>query len=90
MWEMIKGFFSSIFGSFNGFLERTFQFDQLILGLYDQFVEPLPELFKILGAVFLAIIIVFGTISFVKKLLKLFIVLAVILAIVVLVTQLNS
>lgn len=90
MWDVIKGFFSNIFGSFDGFLERTLQFDELILGLYDQFVEPLPELFKIVGAVFLAIIIVFGTISFVKKLLKLFIVLAVILAIVVLLTQLNG
>lgn len=90
MWETIKNFFLSLFGSFNDFLQRTFQFDELILGLYDQFIVPLPELFKILGAVFLAIIIVFGVISFVKKLLKLFIVLAVILGIVVLITQLTG
>jgi len=90
MWEAIKNFFLSLFGSFNDFLQRTFQFDELIMGLYDQFITPLPELFKILGAVFLGIIIVFGVISFVKKLLKLFIVLAVILGIVVLITQLSG
>jgi hypothetical protein len=90
MWDIIKGFFGGIWGSFNNFLENTIQFDNLILGLYDEFISGFPEVFKIVGAVFLGIIIVFGVISFVKKLLKLFIVLAVILAIVLLVTQLNG
>ncbi len=74
---------------FNDFLQNTFHFDDQIINLYNQFIAPLPEIIKILGAVFLAIIIVLGVISFVKKMLKLFIVIAVILAIVLLITQLN-
>jgi type IV secretory pathway TrbL component len=54
----------------------------LILDFYDQVIRPLPELIKIPGAILLLVIIVLGTIQFVKKLLKLFIVIAVILVIV--------
>lgn len=80
--ESILQFFTDIIGSFDGWLESTLQFDQTILDLYDTFVRPIPELFKILGAVFLAVIIVLGTVSFVKKMLKLFLVIAVIIIIV--------
>jgi len=45
-------------------------------------IQPLPELIKIPGAILLLVIIVLGTIQFVKKMLKLFIVIAVILVIV--------
>jgi hypothetical protein len=31
-----------------------------LIGLYEEFVVPLPELFKIVGIVFAGIIIVFG------------------------------
>lgn len=89
MWNTIRGFFESIYGKFNGFLADTLDLDGKLLGLYDQFVAPLPELIKIVGVVFVGIVIVLGTISFVKKMLKLFIVLAVILAIVLLITQLS-
>ncbi|MCF7930562.1 MAG: hypothetical protein K9L02_03520 [Acholeplasmataceae bacterium] len=89
MWDVVKGFFESLYGKFNGFLADTLDIDGKLLGLYDQFVSPLPEVIKIVGAVFVGIVIVLGTISFVKKMLKLFIVLAVILAIVVLITQLR-
>ncbi len=89
MWDVVKDFIVSLYGRFNGFLADTLDIDGKLLGLYDQFVTPLPEVIKIVGAVFLGIVIVLGTIGFVKKMLKLFIVLAVILAIVVLITQLR-
>ena len=90
MWDIVKGFFETLYGKFNGFLQTTLDIDGKVLALYDQFVVPLPEIIKILGMVFLGIIIVLGVISFVKKMLKLFIVLAVILAIVFFATQLNG
>jgi hypothetical protein len=90
MWDIVKGFFESLYGRFNGFLQTTLDIDGKFLALYDQFVVPLPEIIKILGMVFLAIVIVLGVISFVKKMLKLFIVLAVILAIVFFATQISG
>jgi len=75
-------FINNIFGDINGFLQNLIQFDQRILGFYDQVIAPLPELIKIPGSILLSVIIVLGTVQFVKKMLKLFIVLAVILVIV--------
>jgi type IV secretory pathway VirB2 component (pilin) len=94
MWNFIQGLFDNLLGSLfdriNQFLIDTLKIDETLLGLYDQFVAPLPEWIKILGIIFVGIILVLGTLSFVKKMLKLFIVIAVILAIVVLATQLNG
>jgi len=90
MWNIVKGFFESLYGRFNGFLQTTLDIDGKVLALYDQFIVPLPELIKIVGMVFLGIVIVLGVISFVKKMLKLFIVLAVILAIVFFATQISG
>lgn len=87
MWDVVKGFFIDQYENFNGFLQDSLDLDGKFHALYDTFVSPLPEIVKILGAVFLAVIIVFGTISFVKKLLKLFVVIAVILVIVFVATQ---
>ena len=84
MWELIKEFVDRVFGGFNNLLQDWIQFDDMVLGLYDQFIAPQPELFKIIGAAFLAIIIVLGVMSFVKKMLKLFLVIGVILGIIVL------
>ena len=89
MWDAIKGFFVGLYDNVNGWMQSTFRFDEIMMDLYQQFIVPLPEIVKILGAVLLGIIIVLGVISFVKKMLKLFIVLAVILAIIFLVTQLT-
>lgn len=88
MWEAIKQFFVNLFNQFNSFLANTLQLDQLVVTLYNDYIAPIPEIFKILGIVFLVIILVFGVIAFVRKLLKLFIVLAVILGIVLIVTRL--
>jgi hypothetical protein len=90
MWDIVKGFFESLYGRFNGFLQTTLDIDGKVLALYDQFIVPLPELIKVVGMVFLGIVIVLGVISFVKKMLKLFIVLAVILAIVFFATQISG
>ena len=78
----ILDFINNIFGNVNAFLQDLIQFDQLILGFYDQVISPLPELIKIPGSILLLIIVILGTIQFVKKMLKLFIVAAVILVIV--------
>jgi hypothetical protein len=82
----ILTFLGDLIGNLDGWLESTIQFDQTLLDLYNQFIVPLPELFKILGGVLLSIIIVLGTFTFIKKLLKLFIVIAVIIVIVLAVT----
>ncbi|MDX9690982.1 MAG: hypothetical protein RBT45_00905 [Acholeplasmataceae bacterium] len=87
MWKLITDFVEKIFGGFNNLLKDWIGFDDKILGLYDQFIAPQPEIFKILGAVFVGIILVLGVMSFVKKMLKLFIVIAVILGIVLLLSQ---
>ena len=89
MWETIKNFFSSIHDRFNAFLQNTLDIDGRLIGLYEEFIVPIPELIKIVGVVFVSIILVLGVLSFVKKMLKLFVVLAIILAIVVLITQLT-
>ena len=78
----ILDFINNIFGDVNSFLQDLIQFDQLILGFYDQVISPLPELIKIPGSILLLIIVILGTIQFVKKMLKLFIIAAVILVIV--------
>ena len=78
----ILQFFTDIIGSLDSWLESTLQFDNTLLGLYNDYIAPIPEFFKLVGAVFLGIIIVLGTASFVKKMLKLFLVLAVIIIIV--------
>jgi len=90
MWEIVKGFLGSFYERFNGFLQNTLQIDDRLIGLYNEFISPLPELIKMVGIVFVSFIIVFGTIGFVKKMLKLFVVLALILAIVLMITQLNK
>ncbi|HAX02024.1 MAG: hypothetical protein A2Y45_02420 [Tenericutes bacterium GWC2_34_14] len=90
MFETIKNFFELIYGNFNDWLSGLLDIDNRLIGLYNEFVSPLPELIKLVGIVFVGFILVFGTIGFVKKMLKLFIVLAVILAIVFFITRLNQ
>lgn len=82
VWEWIQGLFGLLYGKFNEFLQDKLDIDGKLIALYQEFVTPLPEVVKIAGLAFLAIIIVLGVFSFVKKMLKLFIVIAVILAII--------
>ncbi len=89
MWDLIKGFVDRVFGGFNNLLEEWIGFDEKLLSLYNEFIAPQPELFKIIGFAFFAIIVVLGVISFVKKMVKLFLVIAIILAIIVLLQQIR-
>jgi hypothetical protein len=84
--QSIFRFIGDLIGRFDGLLENIFKFDERVLDLYNNFISPLPELFKLLGAALLAVIIVIGTITFMKKLVKLFVVIAVIIVIVLAVT----
>ena len=88
IWDKIKDFLLGLYDKFNNFLAETLDIDGKLIDLYQEFVVPLPEIIKIVGIAFTAIIIVLGVIAFVKKMLKLFIVLAVILAIVLILTRL--
>lgn len=87
MWDLVKNFFSNIHETVNGFLINKLQLDNLFMNLYEHYIQPIPEIFKILGAVFIMIVIVLGTISFIKKMFKLFLVLAIILVIVMFASQ---
>lgn len=89
VWDAVKNFFIGLYDKFNNFLQTTLDIDGKLIDLYQEFIVPIPEIIKIVGIVFTAIIIVLGIIAFVKKMLKLFIVLAVILAIVLIVTKLT-
>jgi hypothetical protein len=88
IWDTVKGFFLKLYERFNTFLQDTLDIDGRLIGLYEEFIVPLPELIKIVGIVFIVIILILGVLSFVKKMLKLFVVLAVILAIVFFLTRL--
>lgn len=77
----ILEFFFGLFGGFNEWLQATIEFDENVLNLYNEFIAPIPEVFKLVGTVFLGIVIVLGTASFIKKMLKLFLILAVIIVI---------
>lgn len=89
IWDTVKGFLLGLYERFNLFLQDTLDIDGRLIGLYQEFIAPLPEVIKIVGIAFTAIIIVLGVLSFVKKMLKLFVVLAVILAIVFFLTRLS-
>ncbi len=89
IWELVKGFFVSVYERFNVFLQGTLDIDGRLIALYQEFISPLPELIKIVGIVFAGIILVLGIFSFIKKMLKLFVILAIILVIVMALTQLG-
>jgi hypothetical protein len=87
IWQSILGFFSNLIGSLAGWLESTIQLDSRILGFYEDIIVPIPEVFKLLGALLFVVIMIMGTFTFIKKLLKLFIVIAVIIVIVLAISQ---
>lgn len=77
----ILNIFQNLWQWLNSQVEKL-NFDGLINNLIEQYVNPLPEVFKWLFAIMLVIIVILGTISFIKKTLKLFIVLIIIAAII--------
>lgn len=84
IWQWIK----SLFGDINTWMINTFKFDETVTGLYEKFITPLPEWVKMVGLVGVAVLLVFGAISVIKKSMKLVIILAVIFGIIVLITSL--
>lgn len=84
--QSIFTFIGDLIQDFDVFLKNIIQFDQTVLNLYNDIIAPIPELFKLLGAILLAVIVVLGTVTFMKKLVKLFVVIAVIIVIVLAVT----
>ncbi len=84
VWSWIK----SLFGGIDNWMIKTFKFDVITLDLYEKLIVPLPEWVKWLGVVGIAILLVLGVISLIKKSIKLVIVIAVILGIILLITWL--
>lgn len=80
----IYNVFSNIWQWLNNLVEKI-GFDSILENLIEQYVTPLPEVFKWLLTILLGIIIILGTISFIRKTIKLFIVLIIIAAIILIV-----
>jgi type IV secretory pathway VirB2 component (pilin) len=90
IWETVKGFLMGLYDKFNDFLASSLEIDNRLIELYREVIAPIPEIIKIVGIFFVGIIFVLGVLSFVKKMLKLFVVLAIILFIVLALTQLST
>lgn len=78
----MKEFFVNIWLKIDDVL-KGLKLDEHILRLYDTYVSPLHELFKWLLVILLLIIVVLGSITFAKKMIKLFLVIAIIAAIII-------
>lgn len=83
MLNIYANIFQRFWDWLNGIVGKL-NFDGLLDQFIEQYVTGLPEIFKWLLTILLGIIIILGTISFIKKTLKLFIVL-IIIAVVILV-----
>lgn len=80
---LIANFFTDLYDKINDWFKLTFKFDEIARSLYETIIAPLPELVKMVGTLFLALIIVLGIISFIKKFIKTSIAIAIIIAIIV-------
>lgn len=78
----MKEFFVNIWLKIDDVL-KGLKLDEHILRLYDTHVSPLHELFKWLLVILLLIIVILGSITFAKKMIKLFLVIAIIAAIII-------
>ncbi len=67
-----------VVGDLNTWLIDKIALDTKILGFYESYIAPLKEWVKIVGLVAIAILLILGLFSFIKKLYKLFIVLIII------------
>ncbi|HHW79310.1 MAG TPA: hypothetical protein GX742_00750 [Acholeplasmataceae bacterium] len=79
----ILNFFTNIWDKINELVAKL-KFDDKFMQLYETFFAGLDEVFKWLIAIFLIVIFIFGVIAFIKKTFKVFIVLAIIAAIIIL------
>ncbi len=79
----IANFFTNIYEKINNWMKGVFKVDEIVLEFYNRVIAPLPEIAKILGGIFLLLILVLGIFSFVKKFIKTSIIIGVIIVIVV-------
>ncbi|MGI6787328.1 MAG: hypothetical protein ACOX5X_02090 [Acholeplasmataceae bacterium] len=81
---LVANFFQGIYDKINGWFKDLIQFDDKVQLFYDTIIAPLPELVKMLGLVFVALLLILGAISFIKKFIKTSIIIGIIILIVVL------
>ena len=79
--EFILELISSTLGNFNDFLKNLIDFDNNFFSLYETYISNLPELIKILGALALTLFSVTGLFVFLKKMIKVLIIIAIVLVI---------
>lgn len=75
--DWIKDLFSNL----DGWLTGLTQFDQRLWDLYNTAIAPLSEWVKLLGALILVIIVIFGLFSIIKKAYKVVLVVGILYAI---------
>ena len=79
--EFILELISNALGNFNEFLKSLIDFDNNFFSVYETYISNLPELIKILGALALTLFSVTGLFVFLKKMIKVLIIIAIILVI---------
>lgn len=85
--DQIIQFFVSIWAWINELFSNALNLEGFLGGLYIQYIAPIPSFLKT-GLLILAIVIfIMGIYTFIKKLLKLFIVLAIIAILIILFTR---
>ena len=77
-------FFRGIYDKINNWIKDLIKFDQYVIEFYNKVIAPLPEIVKIIGSIFLLIILVLGIFSFIKKFIKTSIVIGIVLVILIL------
>ena len=65
----VAEFFRGIYDKINNWIKDLIKFDQYVIEFYNKVIAPL-EIVKIIGSIFLLIILVLGIFSFIKKFIK--------------------
>ncbi|NLN50946.1 MAG: hypothetical protein GX149_04940 [Acholeplasmataceae bacterium] len=84
----ILDWIKALFSDFNNWMKKTINFDNKLIDLYNTIIAPLDEWIKILGFIAIAIILVFGIISLIKKAYKIVLVLVIIVGVIIILTSL--
>lgn len=86
IWAAISGFFDMIGTNVNDFLINMLNTDQRLIGLYNEYIVPMSEVVKVLLIAGVAILIVVGAISVIKRSFKLIVIIAIVLVVLYIVT----
>lgn len=76
--DQIIEFFISAWAWINEAFTNALNLEGFLANLYTQYITPIPSFLKTILLVLACIIFVLGTIAFIKKMIKLFIVVAII------------